>query len=87
MPAVGRRSVCYLHDRVLTRDVWMHRVDIARAAGASLTLTTDHDGPDLAQFSVQRLRCLMASRAAARSSGSGSAAVKVWSPAWMVMVR
>jgi hypothetical protein len=31
-------------DRVITRDVWMHRVDIARAAGADLVLTAAHDG-------------------------------------------
>ena len=43
-PAVGRRSVGYLHDRVITRDVWMHRIDIARAVEAPVTLTTDHDG-------------------------------------------
>ncbi len=26
------------------RDVWMHRVDIARATGHDLVLTADHDG-------------------------------------------
>jgi uncharacterized protein (TIGR03083 family) len=44
LPAVGRRSLGYLYDRVITRDVWMHRVDIVRAAGTPLTLTSDHDG-------------------------------------------
>jgi len=29
---------------VITRDVWMHRVDIARATGADLVLTAAHDG-------------------------------------------
>jgi uncharacterized protein (TIGR03083 family) len=43
-PAVGRRSVGYLVDLVITRDVWMHRVDISRAAGADLVLTPEHDG-------------------------------------------
>jgi uncharacterized protein (TIGR03083 family) len=43
-PVVGRRSVGYLVDLVITRDVWMHRVDITRAAGATLTLTAEHDG-------------------------------------------
>jgi uncharacterized protein (TIGR03083 family) len=43
-PAVGRRSVGYLVDLVITRDVWMHRVDISRAAGADLVLTSEHDG-------------------------------------------
>jgi uncharacterized protein (TIGR03083 family) len=43
-PVVGRRSVGYLVDLVITRDVWMHRVDITRATGAELVLTPEHDG-------------------------------------------
>jgi hypothetical protein len=34
----------YLIDVILTRDPWMHRVDIAKATGADLILTADHDG-------------------------------------------
>ena len=34
----------YLIDVILTRDPWMHRVDIAVATGANLVLTADHDG-------------------------------------------
>lgn len=34
----------YLIDVILTRDPWMHRVDIVRATGAAHVLTTDHDG-------------------------------------------
>ena len=34
----------YLLDTILTRDPWMHRVDIARATGREMTLTADHDG-------------------------------------------
>jgi uncharacterized protein (TIGR03083 family) len=34
----------YLVDVVLTRDVWMHRVDITRATGRPMQLTADHDG-------------------------------------------
>ncbi|HUF31961.1 MAG TPA: maleylpyruvate isomerase family mycothiol-dependent enzyme [Acidimicrobiales bacterium] len=34
----------YLFDTILTRDTWMHRVDIARATGRPLVLTADHDG-------------------------------------------
>jgi uncharacterized protein (TIGR03083 family) len=37
-------TVGYLIDTVLTRDPWMHRVDIVRATGAAHTLTADHDG-------------------------------------------
>jgi uncharacterized protein (TIGR03083 family) len=43
-PPVGTRPLGYLMDRVYTRDVWMHRVDIARATGRELLLTADHDG-------------------------------------------
>lgn len=34
----------YLLDTILTRDPWMHRVDIARATGRDMHLTADHDG-------------------------------------------
>lgn len=34
----------YLIDIILTRDPWMHRVDISRATGAQLVLTPEHDG-------------------------------------------
>lgn len=34
----------YLLDIVLTRDTWMHRVDIARATDRDLALTPGHDG-------------------------------------------
>ena len=34
----------YLVDVILTRDPWMHRVDISRATDAVLVLTPEHDG-------------------------------------------
>jgi uncharacterized protein (TIGR03083 family) len=34
----------YLLDVILTRDPWMHRVDICRATGHQLQVTRDHDG-------------------------------------------
>jgi uncharacterized protein (TIGR03083 family) len=34
----------YLLDTILTRDPWMHRVDIARATERDAALTADHDG-------------------------------------------
>jgi uncharacterized protein (TIGR03083 family) len=34
----------YLIDVILTRDPWMHRIDIVRATGARHVLTRDHDG-------------------------------------------
>lgn len=38
-------SVGYLVDVVLTRDCWMHRVDLARATASEPELTEAHDGP------------------------------------------
>jgi uncharacterized protein (TIGR03083 family) len=37
-------SFGYLTDVILTRDPWMHRLDLARATGQDLVLTIDHDG-------------------------------------------
>jgi uncharacterized protein (TIGR03083 family) len=34
----------YLIDIILTRDPWMHRVDISRAIGRPMVLTAQHDG-------------------------------------------
>jgi uncharacterized protein (TIGR03083 family) len=34
----------FLVDVILTRDTWMHRIDIARATGRDLELTPEHDG-------------------------------------------
>jgi uncharacterized protein (TIGR03083 family) len=34
----------FLIDVILTRDPWMHRIDITRATGAEMVLTADHDG-------------------------------------------
>jgi len=43
-PPVGRASLGYLNDVVYTRDAWMHRVDLCRATGRPLELSTEHDG-------------------------------------------
>jgi uncharacterized protein (TIGR03083 family) len=37
-------SVGYVTDVILTRDPWMHRLDLARATGRDPVLTADHDG-------------------------------------------
>ena len=37
-------SIGYLVDVILTRDPWMHRMDIARATEREPALTADHDG-------------------------------------------
>lgn len=42
--AAERWSIGFLVDTILTRDVWMHRIDTARATGRSPVLTADHDG-------------------------------------------
>jgi len=34
----------FLVDVIITRDVWMHRSDIAQAVGREMQLTPDHDG-------------------------------------------
>lgn len=34
----------YLVDVILTRDAWMHRIDLARAVGTEVDMTADHDG-------------------------------------------
>jgi uncharacterized protein (TIGR03083 family) len=41
---VVKWNVAYLHDVILTRDNWMHRVDLARATGREMVTTPDHDG-------------------------------------------
>ncbi len=44
LPVVGKGSYGYLSDVIINRDVWMHRSDIARAAGKELQLTAGYDG-------------------------------------------
>jgi uncharacterized protein (TIGR03083 family) len=43
-PPLGTKPVGYLMDRILTRDEWLHRIDICRATGREPLLTADHDG-------------------------------------------
>jgi uncharacterized protein (TIGR03083 family) len=45
LPApVGRQPLSYLFDIGFTRDVWMHRIDLARATGKTLDQDPGHDG-------------------------------------------
>jgi uncharacterized protein (TIGR03083 family) len=46
-------TVGYLTDVILTRDTWMHRSDIAAAAGRQLTLTAGHDGTLVADVAAE----------------------------------
>jgi uncharacterized protein (TIGR03083 family) len=41
---IGWQPIGYLFAMGFTRDVWMHRIDIARATGIPLELTHEHDG-------------------------------------------
>ena len=44
-PPIGKKPMgSYLMDVVFTRDTWMHRIDICRAAGLDPVLTPNHDG-------------------------------------------
>lgn len=43
-PVVETWSLGYLVDTIYLRDLWMHRVDAARASGRRLVLSGDHDG-------------------------------------------
>jgi uncharacterized protein (TIGR03083 family) len=43
-PVLEKRSFAYLMDQVITRDIWMHRIDISRAVGREPVLTPEHDG-------------------------------------------
>jgi len=42
-PPLGTKPLGYLMDRILTRDEWLHRVDLCRATDRHLQLTEDHD--------------------------------------------
>jgi uncharacterized protein (TIGR03083 family) len=45
LPApVGRKPLAYLFDMGFTRDVWMHRIDLACATGKTVDHDADHDG-------------------------------------------
>jgi uncharacterized protein (TIGR03083 family) len=37
-------TIGFLIDTILTRDTWMHRIDISRAVGRPLEITAGHDG-------------------------------------------
>jgi uncharacterized protein (TIGR03083 family) len=41
---IGWQPIGYLFDMGFTRDVWMHRMDVARAAGIEPDLSAEHDG-------------------------------------------
>jgi hypothetical protein len=55
-PVVEKWPLGYLIDIIYLRDLWMHRVDTARATGAELELTADHDGRLVADVVVEWAR-------------------------------
>lgn len=42
--AVERWPLAYLNDVILTRDTWLHRIDLHRALGSAPLLSAGHDG-------------------------------------------
>ncbi len=48
--------MAYLLDVILTRDPWMHRVDIARATASEMVLTSEHDGRIIADVVAEWAR-------------------------------
>jgi len=55
-PTVETWRMAYLLDTILTRDPWMHRIDIARATGRDLELTAEHDGRIVADVVAELAR-------------------------------
>ena len=55
-PVVEKWALGYLIDIIYLRDAWMHRVDTARATGAELVLTADHDGRIIADVVAEWAR-------------------------------
>lgn len=51
-----RWTIGYLVDVVLTRDAWLHRIDLARALGVSQLLDAAHDGRIVADVAVEWAR-------------------------------
>jgi uncharacterized protein (TIGR03083 family) len=52
-PATERWSIGYLNDVILTRDPFMHRIDLSRATGRELVLTAEHDGVLMADIAAE----------------------------------
>lgn len=53
---IGWQPLSYLFDMGFTRDVWMHRIDVARAAGLRPELTPEHDGRIVADILAEWAR-------------------------------
>jgi hypothetical protein len=55
-PVHERWKLGYLIDTIYLRDLWMHRIDAARAAGQPPDLTADHDGRIVADITAEWAR-------------------------------
>ena len=55
-PVVEKWALGYLIDIIYLRDAWMHRIDTARATGADLELTSEHDGRIVADLVAEWAR-------------------------------
>lgn len=49
-------TIGYLVDVILTRDAWLHRIDLCRAIGVEPVLTPDHDGRIIADVVAEWAR-------------------------------
>jgi uncharacterized protein (TIGR03083 family) len=50
---MGWKPLGYLFDIGFTRDVWMHRVDLARATDRPMAVTSGHDGRMIADIAAE----------------------------------
>ena len=55
-PVCEKWTLGYLIDTIYLRDLWMHRIDAARAAGQPPQLTADHDGRIVADITAEWAR-------------------------------
>ena len=55
-PVVETWQLGYLVDTIYLRDMWMHRIDAARATGRELVLSADHDGRIIADVVAEWAR-------------------------------
>jgi len=55
-PVHEKWTLGYLVDTIYLRDLWMHRVDVARAVGRPLDLSADHDGQIVADVVAEWAR-------------------------------
>jgi uncharacterized protein (TIGR03083 family) len=79
--------MAYLLDVILTRDPWMHRVDISRATGRPHVLTAEHDGRIVADVVAEWARrhgrpfvLTLTGPAAATWPGTGQETSCCWTP-------